>query len=45
MGRVRSTNGVKRNEYRALVGKQIGKKRYEEQELVGLIILKWILVR
>jgi hypothetical protein len=43
MGRACSTNGEKRNVYRVLVGKPEGKSHWEDQDVGGWIILKWIL--
>jgi hypothetical protein len=45
MGRACSTNGEERNTQRILVGKAEGKNYYDDQDKVGLIILKWILDR
>jgi hypothetical protein len=35
---------VKRNAYRILVGKPEGKNHWEDQDIDGWTILKWILV-
>jgi hypothetical protein len=43
MGWACSTNGEMRNTYRILVGKPEGNK--EDQDVVGWIIVKWILER
>jgi hypothetical protein len=45
MDRACSMNGEKRNTYRKLVGKAEGKRPLSNQDIVGLIILKWILDR
>jgi hypothetical protein len=45
MGGPYSTNGVKRNTYRVLVGKPEGKSNYEDQDVGGWMILRWILER
>jgi hypothetical protein len=37
--------GKKMNAYRILVGKPEGKSYWEDQDIGGLIILKWILER
>jgi hypothetical protein len=42
MGRTCNTNGEKRNAYRILVGKPEVKNHYEDQEVGGQTILKWI---
>jgi hypothetical protein len=43
VGRACRTNGTNRNAYEILVGKPKGKR--ENQDVSGLIILKWILER
>jgi hypothetical protein len=43
MGRTCSTNGDRRDAYRALVGKPEGRNHLEDPGLDGRIILKWIL--
>jgi hypothetical protein len=45
MGRACNTNGAKRNVYiyRILVGKPEGKNHWEDQDVGGWAILKWIL--
>jgi hypothetical protein len=45
MGRACSTNGVKRNAYRRLPGNLEGKTHWEDQDVGGWPILKWILKR
>jgi hypothetical protein len=45
MSRACSTNGEKRNIYRILVGKPEGKNHWEDQDVGGWKILKWILER
>jgi hypothetical protein len=45
MGGACNTNGEKRNAYRILVGKPEGKNHYEDQDVDGWTILKWILER
>jgi hypothetical protein len=37
--------GVKRNAYRILVGNPEGRDHYEDEDVDGWIILKWILGR
>jgi hypothetical protein len=43
MGRVCSTNGAKWNAYRIFVGKPEKRDHWEDQDVSGWIILKWIL--
>jgi hypothetical protein len=38
-------NGEKRNAYRIMVGKPVGRRPLEDQDIGGWIILKWILER
>jgi hypothetical protein len=45
MGRVCSTNGEKRNAYRILVKIQKERDYWEDQDVGGWTILKWILER
>jgi hypothetical protein len=45
MGMVCSTNGEKRNAYRILEGNPEGKSHWEDQDVGGWTILKWILER
>jgi hypothetical protein len=45
MDRACSTNGEKRNAYRILVGKSEGKNHWEDQDVGGWTVLKWILER
>jgi hypothetical protein len=45
MGRACSTNREKRNAYRILVGNPEGKNHWEDQDVGGWTILKWILER
>jgi hypothetical protein len=40
MGKVRSTNGEKRNAYRILMGKPEGRDHWEDQAVGGWTILK-----
>jgi hypothetical protein len=42
MGGACSTNGEKRNAYRTLVGKPEGKNHWEDQDVGGWTISKWI---
>jgi hypothetical protein len=43
MGGACSTNGGERDAYRILVRKSEGKRSWEDQEVGGWAILKWIL--
>jgi hypothetical protein len=43
MGRACSINGETRNAYSSLVENQKEKDHYEDQDVVGWIILTWIL--
>jgi hypothetical protein len=45
MGRECRPNEEKRNVYRILVGKPEGKSHWEDQDVGGWTILKWILER
>jgi hypothetical protein len=45
MGGACSTNWEKMNAYRILVGKPEGKDHWEDQDVGGWTILKWILER
>jgi hypothetical protein len=45
MGRACSTNGEKRNAYRLLVGSQKERDHWEDEDVDGWTILKWILGR
>jgi hypothetical protein len=45
MGKVCSTNGVKRNVYRILVGKPEGNRSLGRPRRSGRTILKWVLER
>jgi hypothetical protein len=40
-----SANGEKRNAYRLVMGKSDEKNHYEDQDVDGWIILRWILER
>jgi hypothetical protein len=45
MGRECNTNGEKRNAYRILMESQKERDHYEDQDIGGWIIIKWILER
>jgi hypothetical protein len=45
MGRACSKNWEKRNAYRILVGNPEGQSHWEDQDVGGWTILKWILER
>jgi hypothetical protein len=45
MGRACTTNGERSNAYRISVGKPEGKDHWEDQDVDGWTILKWILER